>query len=357
MKTQHALIVSIIMMAVLSGIVTYKKVTAPPDNPVVERPLVQPEKPEEKPKPITIQDALVSIKAEELKNHVEWLSADAREGRMSGEPGCDAARDYIKRELENYGLPVMLDEFRVGKGDGTAENIYAWIEGSEYPDQLVVVGAHYDHIGKGRNGVFNGADDNASGTAAVLAMAKALAPLKGQNKRTIVFQFYAGEEEGLVGSEYYVKHPKFPKDKPSMDKHIFMENLDMIGYSKIEEKIFQRVDNGPLAPIIEKMTEKYPFAARVTNYGTSGGASDHAPFVESKVPAIFLHTGLHANYHKTTDDADKLNYVGMGFIAQYGLDFLWYVCQNGLEIKAADLDQEAAKMIRMLDHGMEPFLR
>jgi hypothetical protein len=106
MKTQQALIVCIIMMAVLSGLVAYKKMVLSPNNPVVEQPVApeKPEKPEvpEKPK-YTIDDALASITANELQKHVVWLSADEREGRMSGEPGGDAARDYIKKEFENYG--------------------------------------------------------------------------------------------------------------------------------------------------------------------------------------------------------------------------------------------------------------
>jgi hypothetical protein len=360
MKTQQALIVCIIMMAILSGLVAYKKMFLSPDNPVVEQP-VTPEKPEEPEKPekpdYTIEDALASINAEELRNHVVWLSSDEREGRMSGEPGGDAARDYIKKEFESYGYQTMLDEFRVSRGDGTAENVYAWIEGAEYPNEVVVVGAHYDHIGKGRGGVYNGADDNASGTAAVLAMAKALAPMKDKVKRTIVFQLYSGEELGLIGSKHYVSNPKFPLDGPAINKHIFMQNLDMIGYSQYDPRIFQRVDVSPVGDIIQLMTEKYPFAARVTKYGASGGASDHAPFTRMRVPATFLHTGTHQHYHRVTDDADRLNYTGMEFITKYGLDFIWYVSENGLQVKVSLLEEEAAKLWEALDHGNEPFLK
>ena len=360
MKTQQALIVCIVMMTILSGLVAYKKMVVSSNNPVVERP-VTPERPEEPEKPekpkYTIEDALASIKADELRNHVVWLSSDEREGRMSGEPGGDAARDYIKKELESYGYQTMMDEFRVSKGDGTAENVYAWIEGVQFPQEVIVVGAHYDHIGKGRSGVYNGADDNASGTAAVLEMAKALAPMKDKVKRTIVFQLYSGEELGLIGSTHYVSNPKFPLDGPSISKHIFMENLDMIGYSQYDPRIFQIVDKSPIGAIVQLMTEKYPFAARVTKYGASGGASDHAPFTRMKVPATFLHTGTHPYYHKTTDDAERLNYMGMEFITKYGLDFLWYVSENGLQIKVADLDKEADKMWEALDHGTYPFIK
>jgi len=355
MKTQHLLIVCIIGMSLMTGMLAYHKTFNAVEQPVIERPelpVVPPKPEEEKPVP-TFEEALASINAEELKKHVVWLADDAREGRQSGEPGGDAARDYIKKEFESYGLPTMFDEFRVRTGDGSAENVYAWIEGTSHADEVVVVGAHYDHIGKNRMGeVNNGADDNASGTAAVLAMAKALAPLKGQIKRTVVFQLYSGEELGLVGSSHYASNPKFPKGGPSIDKHIFMENLDMIGYGKFDTRIFQRVETDPVGTLVQQLTETYPFAARVTQRGGSG--SDHAPFRRKGVPCVFLHTGLHANYHKPSDDADKLNYKSMELVTRYGLDLLWQVCQNGMPRVVAKNVQEEPEI--MLDHGKEPFL-
>lgn len=365
MKSQQALIVCIIMMFIMTGMMAWKKNADSRNNqPVVinpEQEVQEPNQPQP-PEPVyTFEDAVRSVNAEELRNHVEWLSSDERQGRMSGTDGCDAARDYIKREFENYGYTVMLDEFRVSRGDGTTENVYAWLEGTERPNEIVVVGAHYDHIGVTRSGqVYNGADDNASGTAAVLAMAKALAPLKGKNKRTILFQLYSGEELGLVGSKHYVENPKFPQDKPDISKHIFMQNLDMIGYSQMDPRIFYRVDASPIRDIINELSDKYPFASRVTRYGSSGGASDHAPFTRKRVPATFLHTGTHQHYHRVTDDPDRLNYTGMEYITKYGLEFLWKVCQDGLVVMASDLDDEVEKMDKvmdeMMDHGIAPFI-
>jgi len=354
MTTRIALVFAIVMMCVMTLAVGYKKLVMDrrnADPAPIEEP-VPPEPDEPQPEPeATFEDAVSSITSQELKDHVVHLASEQMDGRMSGTAGCDTARDYLKKELESYGFEVMLDEFRVSRGDGTAENVYAWIEGSELPDEVVVVGAHYDHIGSSRAGIFYGADDNASGTAAVLEMAEALAPLKGKNKRTIVFQLYAGEELGLVGSSHYCEKPKFPKGSPSLSKHIFMENLDMIGYAKFTGAVTET--ETPIDDELDALKQKYPFASRVTSYGTSGGASDHAPFARRQVPSVFLHTGTHPHYHRTTDTPEKLNYDGMEDIAQFGLELLWKICQDGVATQAV-LDE---KEIEWLDHGVSPFLR
>lgn len=360
MKTREVLIVAIICTSFLICGVAYKKfILDPQQGPVAQQlvppttPEVPPEKPEPEP-PASLEDAVASITADELKEIVYYLADDKLEGRQSGEPGCDAARDYIKKFFEDLGLQVELDEFRVSRGDGTAENVYAWIDGSENPDEIVVIGGHYDHIGKSRSGICNGADDNASGTAAVMEMAEALVKLKGQNKRTIVFQLYAGEELGLVGSSHYANEPTFPRSSPSMRNHIFMENLDMIGRSNMAGQILQyEREASPISDIIRKLESKYPFAGKYTREGMSGGASDHAPFTRKGVPAVFVHTGTHRDYHRPSDDADKINYNGMEQITKYGLELAWEICQNGLARQANFVEKD----IEMLDHGVQPFLQ
>lgn len=357
MKAKETLVLLVVTMSILTMCTAYMKFNKAPKSVVAEKPekpetiTVEPE-PEPEDESFTIEHAIESITKEELKEHVFFLADDALEGRQSGEPGCDKARDYIKQQFENFGLPTELDEFRVSRGDGSAENVYAWIEGSEKPNEIIIIGAHYDHIGKGRMGVYNGADDNASGTSAVLEMAEALAMIKDECKRTIVFQCYAGEELGMVGSNHYCESPTFPKSGPSLQSHIFMENLDMIGYLGSRTS----TDVGPVDPLIQELNSKYPFAKRVTRSGRSGGASDHVPFSRRGVPSVFIHTGTGPSpYHKVTDDADKLNYDGMESISKYGLELVWQICENGLDrqvlipINKSDEGQET------LDHGVLPF--
>lgn len=351
MTTRFSLVFAILMMCLLTLAVGYKKLVMERAPITVEEPSTpeDPETPEPEPE-YTFEDAIKSVTSQELKDHVAYLASDQLQGRMSGTSGCDAARDYLKKELESYGYEVILDEFRVSRGDGTAENVYAWLDGTETPGEVVVVGAHYDHIGTSRAGVFCGADDNASGTAAVLEMAEAIAKLKGKNNRTIVFQLYAGQELGLVGSYHYCESPLFPRDAPSLSKHVFMENLDMIGYAKFSGSVADIAT--PIDAELAALKQKYPFASQVTSYGTSGGASDHAPFARRQVPSVFLHTGTNQHYHRTTDTAEKLNYDGMEGITQFGLELLWKICQDGIVSKAV-LDESE---VEWLDHGVSPFL-
>jgi hypothetical protein len=354
-STRTSLVFAIVMMFVMTLAVGYKKVVVDHNRQTVNQPVVpiptlpiQPEPP--KPPEVTVNDAVALITAEKLREHVTYLASDQLEGRKSGERGCDAARDYLKKELESYGYSVMLDEFSL-RGGAATSNVYAWMDGTTQPDQIVVVGAHYDHMGKTRSGICYGADDNASGTAGVLEIAKGLSKLKGKNKRTIVIQFYSGEEQGLLGSTHYCQQPKFPRAQPALNKHIFMENLDMIGYGKFTGMVADKP-----TPIDDKLTtlkSKYPFAGQILSYGTSGGASDHAPFAQRLVPAVFLHTGMHANYHKPSDTADKLNYEAMRGISQFGLELLWSVCQDGIQVMAV-FDE---KPLEFLDHGVAPFER
>jgi hypothetical protein len=344
---KELLIVGIIIVDILVVVWAYDKrknkvniENKPTNNSITQIDPIVPPKPT-----YTLQNAIDSIKADGLKSMVEYLSSDELEGRKTGSPGMEKARDFLLKELTDCKLPAKTDVFKLISAKG--ENVYAWMEGSEKGDEIVVVGAHYDHLGKKAGKINPGADDNASGTAAVLAMAKALSKLQGQNKRTIVFQFYAGEEQGLLGSEFYVENPKFPLKNPSIKQHIFMENLDMIGHGNFEQA--SSIDS-PISGLINSFKDKYPFAAKITTDGSNG--SDHASFRRAGVPVIMIHTGLHGKYHTPADKPDTLNYKNMEKITQFGLELLWEVCQNGTNIKVSDIQVRSEAF---LDHGVTPF--
>lgn len=334
----------------------YKKYGRPHHKPattIIVPPPTTPPKVE--PKPLTFDDVLSTINQEDLKKNVAYLASDALEGRMSGKAGNVKAAEYLKQQFESFGLPTMYDKFSIRRtnpgpknesGDNSTQNVYAWIEGNDstMKDEIIVIGAHFDHIGYGpaysrtpnQRKIHPGADDNASGTAAVLAIAKAFAQIKGQIKRTVVFQLYSAEEMGLLGSEAYCKSPKFPQSQPSMSKHAAMINLDMIGYLgkggsyMVRNLVTSSID---LKQMAEELASKYTFSKQVCNFGGGNGGSDHYAFYNKGVPVVFLHTGLHKAYHTPSDVAEALNYEGMEKITKFALELAWKAVQSDVKVK------------------------
>lgn len=325
MKRLHLIALALGIMAL---VVYVAKTTKFPES-VVEQPFVRPEPPNvlpqpEIPKEYTYEDAIASIKEIELKKDLEYLASRELEGRMSGKKGNVLAAEYIQKAYESYGLKTMYQKFNIQRmnpgpknetGDDFTQNIYAWIEGNDpiLKDEIVVIGAHMDHIGYGpqmsrsrKIDIHPGADDNASGTVALMEIAQAFSMLKGKNKRTVVFQSYSAEEMGLIGSRYYCNNPTFPQSSPNINKHIFMLNMDMVGYlgkGKYAVAFSAGESSVDISTIIDELVPKYSFAKSITSRGSGG--SDHASFYNKKVPIAFLHTGLHDYYHTPEDTADK----------------------------------------------------
>jgi aminopeptidase YwaD len=202
-------------------------------------------------------------------------------------------------------------------------NIAGYLEGHD-PDlksEVVILGAHMDHLGYGGPGsgslqpdlheIHNGADDNASGTAGLLELAQAFASEKDDLKRTMLFISFSGEELGTLGSTYYVNHPFFP-----LDRSVAMINMDMIG----------RLDNNKLtiggsgtSTLWQRLLPMYNQDSTFTlSLDPSGiGPSDHSQFYSKDIPVLFFFTGEHSDYHKPSDDWDRLNYTGEARIVQY----------------------------------------
>jgi len=260
--------------------------------------------------------------ATELETHVTYLASDELQGRDTGSEGYAKAAKYVYEQCKEYGLQVEYQPVRVA--GGKCKNVIAQLVG-ENTERVIIIGAHLDHIGTTRRGTpYNGADDNSSGSAAVLGLAKRFA--EGPKPRyTITFQWYTAEERGLLGSKYYVKNPLLPKGDPDISKHIFMLNLDMIGRY---QQILGAMDDPDVPAILREFYEKYPLAKDVTFRNNSG--SDHRSF-EGDMPVIFLHTGLHSDYHRTTDDSDKLNYDGMEQICEYAYTLVNMILGESLD--------------------------
>ena len=235
----------------------------------------------------------------ELKKHTYQFAAKSRD---SCSRNIAKAQDYIIKECESYGLQIEKQGMLIRGRE--CRNIIAWRRGKD-TNKIVVIGAHLDSVSGSP-----GADDNASGSACLLLLAKKFS----KRDYTITFQWYTGEEQGLLGSKFYAKHPMLPKDNPDIEKHVFMLNLDMVGRLKT------RPEKDDVDTILEQLFPKYPFAKRITFRAKSG--SDHMSFFRKDVPVVFLHTGTHRDYHRRTDTPEKLNYVGMNEICDYAFEIV-----------------------------------
>src|SRR5689334_1006411 len=190
----------------------------------------------------------------------------------------------------------------------TVNNVLAYLPGQT--DEYVVLGAHYDHLGRGNfdslapsqvGQIHPGADDNASGTAGVLELARRLAPMKGKLHRGILFASFAGEELGLLGSAEWVKEPTRP-----LEKAVAMINMDMIGRIKDDKVYIGGVGTGStFQALLDQAPGKSTFKI---DYSAGGPASsDHTSFATKHIPALFFFSGLHSDYHKPSDTWDKIN--------------------------------------------------
>ncbi len=281
---------------------------------------------------ISAVDYEATINAEALKEHLYIIASDEMEGRKTGEPGQKKAAEYIKKfYLENniksplgpddFFQEVPADFFREGSGIKDSENIIAFVEGSEKPDEVVIVTAHYDHVGIDKNGnIFNGADDDGSGTVALMLMAKAFQKAKNDGngpKRSIAFLHVTGEEIGLVGSRFYTENPIFP-----LENTIANLNIDMIGRidpnKKETPEYIYLIGSDKLSQELHEVSETvnntyvnleldYTFNAD-NDPNRFYYRSDHYNFAKNNIPVIFYFSGVHEDYHKITDTADKIEY-------------------------------------------------
>ena len=199
------------------------------------------------------------------------------------------------------------------RNETPAYNVAGMLEGSDpvLKNEVIIIGAHYDHLGRGgedsgslapRSGdIHHGADDNASGTAGVLELARLLITQKPRPKRTIVFMAFSGEEEGLLGSNYYVNHPLLP-----LANTVAMINMDMIGRMKDSRLIIDGV--GTAKEWRDIMSADADKSFQLTLNEDGFGPSDHSSFYAKQIPVLFFWTGTHNDYHKPSDTFDKINY-------------------------------------------------
>ncbi len=263
-----------------------------------------------------------------LEEDINYLADDALEGRAIGTQGEIKAAEYIAAAFEKYGLEPKGTEgyfqpFTVKKatnphkeavigtdGEGvTGRNVAGFINNNA--QHTVVIGAHFDHLGYGSEGslhrgeraIHNGADDNASGTAAIIQLARVLK--YNASNYNYLFLAFSGEENGLWGSNYFSKNPTV--DLATVN---YMINLDMVGRMNEEQTLaISGVGTSPLW--LEKLNAVNSDSLKLVTSESGVGPSDHTPFYLQDLPVLHFFTGQHEDYHKPSDDADKINYDGL----------------------------------------------
>jgi hypothetical protein len=202
----------------------------------------------------------------------------------------------------------------IGSNDVRATNVVGILPGTDpaLAAEAIVLGAHYDHLGERAGDIYHGADDNASGTAVVVGLARAFARAGG-TPRTLVVVLFGAEELGLVGSGHYVRHPAWPLAQTAL-----MMNFDMVGRMRDGKLTVGGVDTGDrLRRIVAEALAGVPGVVGQLR-GTPYSPSDHSRFYSAGTPVLFLHTGTHSDYHRPSDSADKLNTSGMAQVTMLG---------------------------------------
>ncbi len=271
---------------------------------------------------------------EGLKKDVSYLAADELGGRAIGTEGEEKAAEYLAEQFKKIGLEAMGTEdffqpFTVSKptnpheeavigteGEGvTGRNVIGFIDNKS--ENTIVIGAHFDHLGMGGSGslhrgdsaIHNGADDNASGTAALVTLARILK--HEEHKSNFMFIAFSGEENGLWGSNYFVKNPTI-----DLSQINYMINMDMVGRLNDEKTLaINGVGTSPsFVPALDLANED---GLKLVTSESGVGPSDHTSFYLQDLPVLHFFTGQHEEYHKPSDDSDLINYDGLLLVVKY----------------------------------------
>lgn len=267
-----------------------------------------------------------------LKKDITYLASDKLEGRETGKPGGKLAADYIAKRMEALKLKPMGDngsyfqEFAMPQFDPhNPHSTTSVVQGSNVigfldhgASHTIVIGAHYDHLGYGGFGslyaerepaIHNGADDNASGVAGLLYLADLCQEKYKRNN--FLFIAFAGEERGLLGSNYFVK-----QSTADLSNVNYMLNMDMIGRLKAEKSlaVYGTGTSPQWKPVIEKLKID---SLQIVQTESGVGPSDHTSFYYEGVPVLHFFTGQHEDYHRPSDDVEKINFAGMASVLKY----------------------------------------
>ena len=265
------------------------------------------------------------ISAESLRTNLTYLASDELEGRATPSPGLDKAAAYIADQFKKAGLEPINGTYlqTAPVRDGMASNVVGLLRGSDKKlrDTYIIVSAHYDHVGLARSGddlIFNGANDDGSGTVSVIELARALA--KAKPKRSILFMTFFGEERGLLGSRYYGQHPLVPTAST-----IAQLNLEQIGRTdasngpQIKGANLTGFDFSSLPVILTEAAQGVGVRIWKDDKASDAyfGRSDNQALADLGIPAHTLSVAYDfPDYHKVTDTADKIDYTNMAIVDQ-----------------------------------------
>lgn len=267
-----------------------------------------------------------------IQESLTIIASDTMQGRHTGSLGQQKTATYIVQQFQKAGISYppkaknwfqnIPSSFLHNGRFPASDNIWAFVEGSEKPEEVLVISAHYDHIGMENGKIYNGADDNASGTAAVIEMARVFAKATQEGhrpKRSILFLLVTAEEIGLLGSDYYTQNPLYP-----LQNTIANINIDMVGridYEHADENYIYVIGSDRLSTelhdITEKTNEKYTHLTLDYKYNERDEPmqvyyrSDHYNFAKYGIPSVFFFNGLHDDYHKETDTTEKINFEAL----------------------------------------------
>lgn len=287
----------------------------------------------------------------QIETDVAYLADDKLEGRQTGTEGEVKAAEFIASRFEKMGLepkgtdgflqpfsfkpktdPHKEVEFTTNEdGSITGRNVLGFINNNA--EKTIVIGAHYDHLGYGGEGslyrgddkaIHNGADDNASGVAVLLDLAARIKTnaTNTLNNNNYLFMAFSGEEMGLLGSNYFVKNATV--DTKNIN---YMINMDMVGRLKADSTL--AVYGTGTSPIFKQVIQAHNDHFRIVENESGVGPSDHTSFYLADIPVLHFFTGQHEDYHKPSDDSDKLNYQGMKLISDYIFEIISDLDDNG----------------------------
>lgn len=275
-----------------------------------------------------------NVTIEELKSHITFLTSQENAGRAPGGNANRQVARYIKNEFNAMGLKNFKGGFkqefkvklRVDQGMPEQEaktwNIVGFIEGNDpiLKKEFIVLGAHYDHLGLGgpssksekRGVVYHGADDNASGTSALIEIAEYIMSQKKTLKRSIIFVAFGAEEQGLLGSKYFVNHPPVRLTQIKL-----MINMDMVGRMNTEKHVYMGgAGTFPWGVDFMKSLGESLGVTPIVHAGSVGG-SDHVSFYKKNISVLGMHTGGHPQYHTPEDTIDLINFEGQKQVCEY----------------------------------------
>ena len=294
-----------------------------------------------------------TITADELEEFVYELSSSENNGRKTGSFGHNRTCKFIKDYYQEQGIasPLGRDNYYqhipksfLSDNLDSSQNVVAFIEGSEFPEEVLVISAHSDHLGIEDDLIHPGADDNGSGTSAILEIAEAFKMAQQQGlgpKRSLLFLHLTGEEEGLYGSRYYIEHPIF-----SLQNTIVNLNIDMIG--RVDE-LHKNNPNYIYLIGSDRISTELHFISEAANkeftnldldykYNAENDPnryyfrSDHYNFAQNGIPVIFYFNGEHEDYHKPTDTPDKINYPLLEKRTKLIFNTAWYIANGKMRL-------------------------